>query len=89
MSMFAWLRGKGRVDYQTPPAEASYESRQAALLGVDIRLSELAGIPRHLRTVDQDEEIQRLLDRRMRLVRPPVPVSRTDRSIDNYQENPW
>ena len=76
--MFAWLRGKGRVDYHTPQ-EPAYESRQDALLGVDIRLSELAGIPRHLRTAAHVEEIERLLERRTRLMadpvlRPSVPV---------------
>lgn len=90
--MFGWLRKFGdRVDYQTPPQEAAYESRQAALAGVDICLSELAGIPRHLRTAEQDEQIQWLLERRTRLTEQSVPVvpGRAEASIDNYQENPW
>jgi hypothetical protein len=69
--MWAWLRGLGRADYQIPPQEAAVISRAAALAGVDIRLSELAGIPRHLRTVAHAEEIERLLDRRSLL--PVVP----------------
>jgi hypothetical protein len=73
--MWAWLRGLGRADYQIPPQEAAVISRAAALAGVDIRLSELAGIPRHLRTVAHAEEIERLLDRRSLLTRRPlVPV---------------
>ena len=72
--MFAWLRGKGRVDYQTSP-EPSYVSREAAIAGVVIRLSELAGIPRELRTAADVDEIERLLERRARLVRPAVPVA--------------
>lgn len=73
--MFGWLRKFGdRVDYQTPPQEPAYESRQAALDGVDIRLSELAGIPPWARTEEDWDELDRLLDRRMRLVRPAVPV---------------
>lgn len=71
--MFGWLRKFGdRVDYQTPPQEAVYESRQAALLGVDIRLSELAGIPPWERTGEHWDELDRLLDRRMRLMADPV-----------------
>ena len=65
--MWAWLRGKGRVDYQVPPQEAAVESRKAALAGVDIRLSELAGIPPAQRTEEQWDELDRLLDRRARL----------------------
>jgi hypothetical protein len=73
--MWAWLRGKGRVDYQIPPQEAAAVSRMEALAGVDIRLSELAGIPPWARTGEHWDELDRLLDRRMRLtVRPPVPV---------------
>lgn len=75
--MFAWLRGKGRAEYQTPPQEAAVISRAAALAGVDIRLSELAGIPPWARTEEHWDELDRLLDRRMRLVRamrPAVPV---------------
>lgn len=73
--MWAWLRGKGRVDYQVPPPEAAVESRQAALMGVDIRLSELAGIPPWQRTEADWDELDRLLDRRAQLaVRPAVPV---------------
>lgn len=73
--MWAWLRGLGRADYQIPPQEAAVISRAAALAGVDIRLSEIAGIPRHLRTVAHAEEMDRLLDRRVWLTMPPpVPV---------------
>ena len=90
--MFGWLRKFGdRVDYQTPPQEATYESRQAALAGVDIRLSELAGIPLRARTEEHWDELDRLLDRRMRLTEQLVPVvpGRAEASIENYQENPW
>lgn len=89
--MFGWLRKFGdRGDYQTPTPEPTYESRQAALLGVDIRLSELSGIPRRLRTAEQEEEIDRLVARRSRLMRPAPPVvpDRAEASIRNYQENP-
>jgi hypothetical protein len=73
--MWAWLRGKGRVDFQVPPQEASAQSRLEALTGVDIRLSELAGIPPCQRTEQHWDELDRLLDRRMRLAGPPaVPV---------------
>lgn len=73
--MFGWLRKFGdRVGYQTPPPEPAVVSRLEELAGVDIRLSELAGIPRHLRTALHAEEIERLLERRTRLVRPSVPV---------------
>lgn len=71
--MWAWLRGKGRVDYQVPPQEPTV-SRQAALMGVDIRLSELAGIPPWARTGEHWDELDRLLDRRMRLTERLVPV---------------
>jgi hypothetical protein len=37
-SLFAWLRGKGRVDYTVPPQESPGVSKLAALMGVDIRL---------------------------------------------------
>lgn len=89
--MWAWLRGKGRVDYQTPPNEATYESRQAALAGVDIRLSELAGIPSDLRTVEQWDELDRLLARRKRLTEQTVPMvpGRAEKSIEEYGKNPW
>ena len=63
--MWAWLRGKDPVDYQTPPFEAAVESRKAALAGVDIRLSELAGIPPAQRTEEHWDQ----LDRRARLAR--------------------
>jgi hypothetical protein len=88
--IWAWLRGKGRVTYNVPPQESPGVSRLAALMGVDIRLAELAGIPRQLRTAEQDEEIQRLLDRRMRLTEQLVPVipGRIDSIIDNRRENP-
>jgi hypothetical protein len=88
--IWAWLRGKGRVTYNVPPQESPGVSRLAALMGVDIRLAELAGIPRQLRTAEQDEEIQRLLDRRMRLTEQLVLVipGRIDSIIDNRRENP-
>lgn len=88
--MWVWLRGKGPADYQVPPAEASVVSRREALAGVDIRLSELAGIPPWQRTEGQWDELDRLLDRRMRL-RPAVPVvpGRVESIVANYQENPW
>lgn len=73
--MWAWLRGLGRADYQIPPQEAAVISRAAALAGVDIRLSELAGIPPYARTAEHWEELDRLLDQRMPLtLRPSVPV---------------
>ena len=89
--MWAWLRGKGPADYQVPPAEASVVSRREALAGVDIRLSELAGIPRWQRTGEQRDEMDRLLDRRARLVQEAVPVvpGRVESVVANYQENPW
>jgi hypothetical protein len=90
-SLFAWLRGKGRVTYTVPPQESSGVSKLAALMGVDIRLSELAGIPPWERTEEQWDELDRLLDRRARLtVRPAVPVvpGRVTSIIDNYWENP-
>lgn len=64
--MWAWLRGKGPVDYQVPPQEAAAVSRLETLAGVDIRLSELAGIPPWSRTEEHWDELDRLLDRRMR-----------------------
>lgn len=73
--MRGWLRGLGRTDYEVPPQEAAIISRAAALAGVDIRLSELAGIPPWARTAEHWEELDRLLDHRMRLTAPPpVPV---------------
>ncbi len=88
--MFAWLRNLGRVDYQTPPQEPACESKQAALMGVDIRLAELAGIPPWERTEEHWDELDRLLDRRARLTERLVPVvpGRVDSIIDNYWENP-
>jgi hypothetical protein len=91
-SLFAWLRGKGRVTYTVAPQESPGVSKLAALMGVDIRLSELAGIPPWERTEEQWDELDRLLDRRARLtVRPAVPVvpGRVDSIIDRYGENPW
>ena len=90
--MFGWLRKFGdRVDYQTPPQESPGVSRLEALAGVDIRLAELAGIPPWARTAEHWDELDRLLDRRMRLTERLVPVvpGRAEASIDNYQENPW
>jgi hypothetical protein len=72
--IWAWLRGKGRVDYDVPPQESPGVSRLAALMGVDIRLAELAGIPPWRRTEEQWDELDRLLDRRMRLTQQLVPV---------------
>jgi hypothetical protein len=73
--MRGWLRGLGRVNYEVPPQEAAIISRAAALAGVDIRLSELAGIPRDMRTEAEHDEIERLMERRSRLTAPPpVPV---------------
>jgi hypothetical protein len=73
--MFGWLRGKGRVDYQTPPPEAPTVSRLEALADVDIRLAEIAGIPPWGRTAAHWEELDWLLDRRARLTVVPVPVA--------------
>jgi hypothetical protein len=91
--IWAWLRGKGRVTYNVPPQESPGVSKLAALMGVDIRLSELAGIPPWERTEEQWDELDRLLDRRARLTSDlrPVPVvpGRVDSIIDNYGENPW
>lgn len=88
--MWAWLRGKGPADYQVPPAEASVVSRREALAGVDIRLSELAGIPPWARSEEQWDELDRLLDRRARLAREvPVVSGRVESIVENYQENPW
>ena len=88
--MWAWLRGKGPAEYQVPPQEAAVESRQAALAGVDIRLSELAGIPPWARSEEQWDELDRLLDRRARLARSvPVNPGRVESIVANYQENPW
>jgi hypothetical protein len=81
--MFAWLRNHlGRVDYEVPPREhpalsappPDAASVAAAIAGVDMRLRELMQVPKGDRTPEQWAEIDRLLDRRMRLVCPPVPV---------------
>jgi hypothetical protein len=73
--MWGWLRKFGdRVVYEVPPQEPPGQSRLAALMGVDIRLSELAGIPPRERTEEQWDELDRLLERRMRLTQQLVPV---------------
>jgi hypothetical protein len=80
--MFAWLRNLGRVDYQTPPQEhpalsappPCADSVAAAIAGIDIRLRELAKIPPPVRSDEDWDEVDRLLDRRMRLTCPMVPV---------------
>ena len=89
--MLGWLRKYGgRVVYQTPPQEPAYVSKQEALAGVDIRLSELAGIPPEYRSEEQWDELDRLLDRRMRLTAALASaLGRVEASIENYQENPW
>lgn len=91
--MLGWLRKYGgRVDYQTPPQEAAYVSKQEALAGVDIRLSELAGIPPWCRSEEQWDELDRLLDRRMRLTAALVPVvpgpDRFNQTVETHWENP-
>lgn len=84
--MWAYLRRRfGRLDYQVPPQEppgAAYISQPppdaasvaAAIAGIDIRLRELTDIPAPMRTAMQWHEIDLLLDRRMRLTCPMVPV---------------
>lgn len=82
MKPLAWLRNLGRVDYQTPPQEhpaltappPDADSVAAAIAGIDIRLRELAKVPPIVRSEADWQEMDRLLDRRMRLVCPPVPV---------------
>lgn len=79
MRPFAWLRNLGRVDWDTPPREAPVPPQDPAavadaIAAVDIRLRELTGIPTLLRTAEHWDEMDRLLDRRMRLLRRRVPV---------------
>lgn len=89
--MWAWLRGKGRVLYDVPPQESPGVSRLEALMGVDIRLADPAGIPPWQRTEEHWDELDRLLERRTRLAPRPVPVvpGRVDSIIDNHWESPW
>lgn len=89
MTPFGWLRGLGRVTNTLVPREPSgaelarrlceQPPRDAAAVadaieGLDIRLAELSDIPALVRTEQQWDEIDRLLDRRMRLACPSVPV---------------
>lgn len=86
--MWAWLRGKGRVDYQTPPQEPA---RPLTLADVDIRLSELSTVPKPQRTQEYWEELDDLIEKRQKLAHPPAPVvpGRAEASIREYGENPW
>ena len=89
--MFGWLRGKGRVLYDVPPQESPGVSKLAALMGVYIRLAELAGIPPWARPEEHWNELDRLHDPRAPLTERLVPVvpGRVEASIHNYEENPW
>jgi hypothetical protein len=73
--MSAWLRWIGdRITWTVPAQEPAALPRLEALAGVDIRLAELAGIPPWARTAEHWDELDRLLDRRMRLTDRLVPV---------------
>lgn len=80
------FRRRIRPEFVTPPQEP-HMSRAAALEGVNIRLSELSGIPHAERTPEYWAELDRLLERHTRLA--GLLAGRAEASIENYQENPW
>ena len=82
--MWAWLRGKGRVDYVIPPAEASVTQRLAELQSrQDAALRLIDGLCGSVPSEVQDA----LLEVRL-VLRPAVPVAAGPENTVNNEEKP-